>query len=178
MILQTFGERVHASCIPGKRAFAGGPAHDDDYLPQRYSWCIPPIFKRTNGDYTTSHAQQDFDRMEALLQTFIYRYSVINGKTAMLEAYLPRTPVKEFFGLYKLAVAKDNLAMFRKLLGRFKVDEIETELRPPAVFEYAALRGGLSIINELHEVGIAADDDEETHPLSAAVAGGSIRAAE
>jgi hypothetical protein len=37
MLLRIFGEPVPASCIPGKRDFAGGPAHNDDYLPQQYS---------------------------------------------------------------------------------------------------------------------------------------------
>jgi hypothetical protein len=84
--------------------------------------------------------------------------------------------VGEYLGLLKSASDKDNIDGFRILLHRAWPENIDPAFKLPAALEYAAPRGQLIIMNQLHQLGVSANGNEWIYPLSTAVTVGSIEA--
>jgi hypothetical protein len=127
-----------------------------------------------NGHNRTGYAEDDFNKMKKLLRHLTCRYAVSHDNVALLRSYIIGAEHDEYFGLFKLAIDKNHLMAFNALLQHVRLENLCSEL--PAIFEYATLRGSLGIMEELLRNQIDADGDDSTHPLSAAVAGGSIDA--
>jgi ankyrin repeat protein len=149
--------------------------------------CIHDTSTHSAGE-KMSDAEDDFNKMEKLLRYLTCRYAVIQDNVEMIRTYMRGVAHEDYFGLFKLAVDKDLPMAFKALLQYVRYKDICSKL--PVIFEYAALRGSLAIMTELHEVEfplevdldpkfefkIDVNGDDSTHPLSAAVAGGSIDA--
>jgi ankyrin repeat protein len=139
---------------------------------------VPPIcVPTTSADSecnATSDAENDFNKMQKLLSYLTRRYAVSQGDVALIRTHVSQTPYDEYFGLFKLTIDQNQFTAFKTLLDCIPHDHIRLKL--PAIFEYTALRGSLTMMTELHELGIEVDGDNNTHPLSSAVAGGSLDA--
>jgi hypothetical protein len=177
-LLKLFGDPVPDICTPGQPSMAGTKESNEDLLKESGRFRFPRR-AYTNGDFTTSRAQKDRLEMEERLKYLICRYAAGNGHNSLLDKYVSGIPRMEYFGLFKLVIDKKDLSTFQLLLGRISpkdrdpLEEHDLKYNLPSVLEYAALRRRFDMMGELLAVGVDPDGDKVTHPLSAAIAGGS-----
>ncbi|KAH4842273.1 hypothetical protein HBI23_219640 [Parastagonospora nodorum] len=173
-ILSLLGDRVPQDCTPKKSG-----RHRDEKRPH-FWWsngCFREArFEYKNGDGKKSFIQEDFDEMEVILRSIICRYAISIQDHVALMRHIDRVTPEAYFGLCKLAIDQGNVWACKCLLLRRLPEEIGPASRLSALFEYAALRGSLDVMKKLHKMGINVEGDKQTHPLSAAVASGSIDA--
>jgi hypothetical protein len=167
-LLKLFGDPVPYTCTPGSTSTRKTDLGEDSF--EGFDRFRPPMHAYTNGDFTTSSAQKDRLEMEGRLEYLICRYATENGQTSLLSQYIERIPRTEYFGLFKLAIDRDHTSVFESLVFNSHKDI------DPAVLEYAAFCGRLEMMRVLYDIGIGANGTKTTHPLSAAVAGGSTAA--